>query len=77
MTTFRFDDAFGLVFHLVLVVVLVGYLRGALRTGSAVGPAWDFLRESEPVRYWLWLALIAAWAVGAAGTSVAMLYELI
>ncbi|HEY0011594.1 MAG TPA: hypothetical protein VGB79_01935 [Allosphingosinicella sp.] len=69
--------AIDILFHIVVAVALIGFLRGALRSGAAVGLFWDFLREREPVRYWIYLAFIALWAAVAAIEAVGGLFALV
>ena len=62
--------ALEILFHIVLAAALMGFLRGALRSGAAVGLFWDFLREREPIRYWIYLAVIGLWAALAVVAAV-------
>ena len=73
MTTSPFELAARTLLSAAMGVILIGYVRQSLRQGYAVGIWWDFQRDGEPKRFWLWIAFVAVTAVGqlwAAATHV-------
>ena len=64
MTIFPFELAARTLLSAAMGVILIGYVRQSLRQGYAVGIRWDFQRDDEPKRFWLWIAFVAVTAVG-------------
>ena len=64
MITSPFELAFGAFIAVAIGVILLGYVRASVRRGYAYGLWWDFQRDSEPVRFWIWIAFVVATAFG-------------
>ena len=69
----RIDFVATLLFNVVVAVALAAYLRNSLRNRAAVGLWWDFLRDEEPIRYWIQLGIVALAIVNALSTFLKLI----
>ena len=76
MTISPFELAARTLLSAAMGVILIGYVRQSLRQGYAVGIWWDFQRDDEPKRFWLWIAFVAVTAVSQLWVAAAHAIEL-
>ena len=70
MTIYPYDSLLTGLANLLIALALAGYVRASLRSRAAVGLWWDFDRDDEPVRFWLWLIFIGVWVISSIGRGI-------
>ena len=66
------DIIIGL-WNLLLAGILAAFVKHSIRTGAAVGLWWDYLRSTQPIRFWVYVGVMAAASLGNAIEGVAKL----
>jgi hypothetical protein len=63
MTTSLFELMFKALINVAVAFVLIGYVRRSIQRGYAFGLWWDFQRDAEPIRFWVWTAFVGVTAI--------------
>jgi len=64
MTTSPFELILKALINIAVALALFAFVRRSIQRGYAFGLWWDFQRESEPIRFWMWTAFLGIAAAG-------------
>jgi len=64
MITSPFELVLKALINVAVALVLLSYVRRFIQRGYAFGLWWDFQREAEPIRFWVWTAFVGITGAG-------------
>ncbi len=77
MTIFPFEEALRGLLSLAMGIILFDFARASLKRGYVYGLWWDFQRDTQPKRFWLYIAFLIAVAFGQVWYAVPQLAKII